>query len=231
MRASTRGSAAFMSHGVRKRRLVDSAAVRPYILVLMSEDDGSTPRLRAIAELCREVGRTEILAVGTAQRRPEREYDGTAVIERMSLDGEASRGVSLAPLFRRATRLAARCRRAAASGRHARVLRHTAGVAAVTLAGVSAATRQIVVAEVLRRRARALSLAPRIAVCHDTPTLLASIRLRTRYGCSVVYVGEAIPRRWRRGADVVVAPEPADAFGRARCRDILASAFTDGAAG
>ena len=254
MPGSTRESAASMSRGARNGGVVDGATVRPYILILMSEDDPSDPRLRAVVAGCREIARTDVLAMTMRGRCPPREYDGMTFIERLSMDGDASSGIAGAPVFRRATRLAERCRRAAVSGGRGLgpfVRRHCARAVGPGLAAVSAATRRYVVAEVLYRRARAVSIPPRIAVCHDVPTLLACVRLRSRYRCPVVYAGpapgeggddqrgviahagarlrSAIDRCLLRQADAVVSAPP-EGLDTARFGAVVERVFAGGAA-
>ncbi len=176
---------------------------RPYILMLVPHEPEDDPRIRWVTELCTSVARTEILGATWSTEKEAREYDGLCYKERVNINEHASGSA------KRVARVLGRLHDARTSRRcpaqEAREGTEEIGIRgvwrswlrAVAAAGehqTEAALRFVeawgfnaMMMSALHRRARSVSLIPRLLICHDLYGLMPAIRLKQRYGCPVIY--------------------------------------------
>jgi glycosyltransferase involved in cell wall biosynthesis len=203
------------------------------ILELVPHEPRLDPRIDWVTRLCAELAPTEVFASVWEDSAPAREYDGRVYVERVPV-GE------YAPLGTKAVATALGALGATGPGRRyiersvrledrngddpAGSLDHHVG-ALVRFLAVSGYGRLI--ASALYRRARAVSVAPAVIVCHDSPALPAGVALKQLFGARLVYdshelapeadlqapawerrVVAALERRLVRRADGVVTVSP-----------------------
>lgn len=200
------------------------------LLVLVPHEPELDPRIAWVLGLCREVGRTDVIATTWATTKPVREYDGVVSIERVDANQYA------APLARRATRAlrldsrpsahrfrARQGRPPEARSVGARVDHHLGAV--FRLAAAWAYYALPITA--LHRRGRSVSVPPAALVCHDLYSLIPGVLLKRRFGSALLYDSHeyfpeadllaprwqvrlirALERRLIRRADVVVTVSP-----------------------
>jgi glycosyltransferase involved in cell wall biosynthesis len=224
--------------------------------MLVPHEPSDDPRVGWVTDLCRQVGPTEVLAAVWRHRFPAREFDGDLYVERGLVERlcsprslralDRSRGLYNRRVTRRYTGLRLRtverqtCPEPAREGaaappgdegprraplrRAARCLRLQYGRLLRFAAGYLA-LRPLVSA--MDRRARAVSIIPRVVVCHGPCALGAAVGLKRQYGCPVIYdspeywpeadplsygwevrARAALERRLIRRADVVVTATP-----------------------
>jgi glycosyltransferase involved in cell wall biosynthesis len=158
--------------------------------MLVPHEPTDDPRIEWVTDLCRQVGRTEVYGSTFGTSLMAREYDGVVYLERVNIAESASQS---------ARRLAARVgtwragstvvdyvRRdgrsptGGAFGRlgheRAAVVRHLSNSAVHNL-----------ISDALYRRARAVSIAPNLIICHDLLALGAGVRLKKLFGSRLIY--------------------------------------------
>lgn len=213
------------------------------ILMLVPHDPQSDPRVQWVAGLCSEVAWTEIVGAipeyeGADRDLPVREYDGRCYTVRIKLREAAS---WVAKQLARVARSAAfqwpvrrwRARQQDASGaverrtmprRFAERVRQLQA-SVLHCAGAWASFNLIVSA--LYRYGRAVSVIPRVVICHDVFALAAGVKIKKLLGCPLIYdahefwpeanvvvaewekkVMTVIERRLVKNADVVVTVNP-----------------------
>lgn len=162
------------------------------ILALVGREPELDPRFGWVSRVCAEVARTDVLAaVWPPLERPEREYDGRIYIERVDVTsyattrsqalGAALGGLlTLGPVARDVDRV----NRLSGVANGAGFLDRRVGVTGRLLASYG----QLRIAmSALEKRARGLSIPPRIVVCHDLPMLPVGLVLRDLFGSKVVF--------------------------------------------
>lgn len=196
--------------------------------MLVPHEPDEDPRVRWVIDLCRQVGRTDVLGFSwLTAAKPSRQYDGRVFIERVfpQVRGNRfgdSRGLSfLLQLLRNPTQtilISAKCRqlmqfmrieqivrpmleRRMASQRHSVQTRPSvegytkwsgaAGALRRTWSSIVGSASILcglrVIYRTLIERARAVSVVPRVIVCHDIHALVVGIKLKKLMGCSVIY--------------------------------------------
>ena len=212
-----------------------SAAARAFdparrTLVLVPHEPTLDPRVMWVTDLCRSLGRTDVLGSTFSTELQAREFDGLVYTERVNI-GESASPRTLRRAARRAAwsywrpmqnYIATEGRPVEASLRRraeielGALIRHLANSASYDL-----------LTEALYRRARALSVPPRLIVCHDIFALAAGVRLKGLFGSRLLYdshefwpEADLIGRPWQarlvqreearliRQADVVVTVTP-----------------------
>lgn len=176
------------------------------ILVLVPGDPSSDPRIGWVTDLCGEFARTDVIGIVAETDRPLREYDGRTYIERTYIGYAASAWsrtlARLGGAFRQlgcTARYIERKSREIESG----VVSYPPAAAAprpkmswrakwdyriggvCRFLGMNLSMRHLISG--LCRRARAVSVVPRLVVCHDLHALVAGILLKKLFGCAVIY--------------------------------------------
>ncbi len=199
--------------------------------MLVPHEPELDPRIQWVAQLCRRIGRTEIigavspLETSTERERPEQEYDGTLLTDRVKsyeyasatakglarllsflyMTGfvqryfwrERERGdpVRYPKLHALTSRKSSCCSnglgamlrswiRGSVAGRAWQAIDHTIGS---VFRFLSVWSVHNVLSSALYRRARALSVIPRLLICHDVLALVAGARIKQMYGCPLLY--------------------------------------------
>jgi glycosyltransferase involved in cell wall biosynthesis len=183
------------------------------ILILVPHEPSQDPRVGWVADLCRQIGRTDVLGATWSTEHQAREFDGTVYLERVNI-AESASPAALARAARRA-RLGVRGpaqRYVAAEGRRRGAgpgwnglrthVDHQAG-AALRHLGNSAS--HALLSDALYRRGRALSIPPRVIVCHDIFALAAGVKLKRQFGSRLLYdthefwpEADLISQRWEQ---------------------------------
>lgn len=200
--------------------------VPPRILMLVPHEPDIDPRIRWVADLCAAIGPTEIIGIAQwsendgTQGKPAREYVGGRYIERITVQEYASHParflaragrflLSVGSIRRYEQRQmddgASSVQDEAAVGWFRRLDCRIRGVVRL-LAGWSVYN---LIIDALYRRARAVSIVPRVIVCHDLPALAAGIRLKKQLNCAVIYdaheywpEADLLAGQWERNATV-----------------------------
>lgn len=195
------------------------------IMMLVPHEPDEDPRVRWAIDLCREIGRTDVLGFSwLVSPKPARQYDGRVFIERVFPHWSGrSRSLSLfLQLLRDPTGtilLSSKCRqvlrllridhivrplleRRLASRKYASRTHCPSRQGLIKWSEVTDALRRAwpslmgcasilcgmrVIYKTLLRRARAVSIVPRVVVCHDIYALVVGVRLKELMGCSVIY--------------------------------------------
>jgi glycosyltransferase involved in cell wall biosynthesis len=226
-----------------------TSTVPPRILMLVPHEPDDDPRIDWTMRLCRQVGRTDVLSIVYSPLKPSRVYDGPIFLERAIIGEYQTRTDRIltriggriscrGPAARYLQRVEAKFGILAATeekpGRLGRIKQAIKSVAVgidhqvgsvLRCSGNAMILRTLV--STLRRRSRAISIPPRVIVCHDIFALIPAIELKRRFGCPVIYdcheywpeadlmaqrwecrLWEAFERRYIRQADLVVTVSP-----------------------
>ncbi len=193
--------------------------------MLVPHEPDEDPRVGWVIDLCRQVGRTDVLGFSWAVTpKPTRQYDGRVFIERVfPYSSDRSKALSLflqllcdptetilnsskcrqllrflrvdqivRPLLEQ--RLAYRKRSARTNGPSSKGSSKWSGVtdalrrawpSLMYCASILYGMR--VIYRTLLKRARSVSVVPRVVVCHDIYTLVVGVELKKLMGCSVIY--------------------------------------------
>jgi glycosyltransferase involved in cell wall biosynthesis len=201
------------------------------ILMLVPHEPSLDPRVGWTIDLCRRIARTDVLALVWTDARPTVEFDGIVAIERVNAMTAASRLVVKASA---ALSRLDRCEPAREFWRRSGKPPEPAGPSVTLRHHVGAASRLVaawgyyaILLSALYRRARAVSVRPRVIVAHDLYALIPAVVLKRRWGSSLLYDSHeyfpeadllapkwqkrlirALERRFIRHADVVVTVSP-----------------------
>jgi glycosyltransferase involved in cell wall biosynthesis len=159
------------------------------IAMLVPHDPDDDPRIRWVASTCAEVARTQIIGAVWDNRRPAVEYDGIVSTERRNIYEISSTGAqATAMVLAGGGLLGGAGRYLRREGRRPdgflRLIDHHIGAGARFL---SAASFGNVLVDTLTRAGCALSVPPRVVICHDIYALLAAPALKRRFNCAVIY--------------------------------------------
>jgi glycosyltransferase involved in cell wall biosynthesis len=180
------------------------------ILMLVPHEPSLDPRIQWVTNLCRRIGATEVLGVVPSRRmdKPVREYDGRVYLERIRQSDVASPAVQSIPLLFENSRYASAAMSRYVERESARPsctgeteplhgmesaepgrgwfthIDHQAGALCRFLSIVGSYG---MATSALYRRGRALSVPPRVIVCHDMAGLAAGVRLKELFRCPVLY--------------------------------------------
>jgi glycosyltransferase involved in cell wall biosynthesis len=148
-------------------------------------------------------GRIEVLGATSPTEKEARQYDGHTYVERVSIQEHASRtATAVGSVLARFAKCGAARRyeerieapetahRDIAAGVGSRGMETGAAIAHHFGAGVRFARAwgsYGILMSALWRRARAVSVVPRLVVCHDVYALLPAVRLKRQYGCRILY--------------------------------------------
>lgn len=182
------------------------ASVMDRILVLVPGDPSSDPRIGWVTDLCAEFARTDVIGIVAETDRPLREYDGRTYIERAFI------GYAASAWARTLARLGGAFRQLGCTARYIERKSREVESGAVSYPPTAAAKGPAVswqteldhcIGGVCRflgmnlslrhlisgicRRARAVSVVPRLVICHDLHALVAGIQLKKLFGCAVIY--------------------------------------------
>ena len=180
------------------------------ILMLVPHEPCLDPRIQWVTSLCRAIGPTDILGAVPSRPvdKPAREYDGRVYLERVQHSEAASAAAQSIPFFFENSRYssAAMRRYTESESRRRSCLREAAPPDLAQPSGpqsawigkidhqVGAICRFLsawgsygVVTSALYRRGRAVSIRPRVIVCHDMFALAAGLKLKKLFGCPVLY--------------------------------------------
>ncbi len=197
----------------------------PRILMLVPHEPEKDPRIKWVANLCAQIGRTDILGFILSDEKPAREYDGIIYTERVKVDLYSSRvKMAFYQLLRVMQFGPRRFRRAVLvlEGwiKHLKVNtaslpcpspepykdRLDRGLLFRNLAIFTGKTFVKIIRRIfsiprflfisalyyftldaLYQHARAVSIIPRLVICHDIYALAAGVRLKKLCGCPVIY--------------------------------------------
>lgn len=164
----------------------------PRLLMLVPHEPDLDPRIGWVLDLCREVGRTEVIAATWNSKKPAVEYDGVVSVERIDYTQYASRAA------RAIARVAAQLGSAGPAARFAgrQGARPPADAPAKELADhhLGALLRLVaawgfygLLISALYRRGRAVSVQPTAIVSHDIYALMPAALLRRRFGARLLH--------------------------------------------
>jgi len=182
----------------------------PRILMLVPHEPEADPRIKWVTQLCAQIGRTDIIGyTSSVDDKPAREYDGVIYTERVNPYYYYSFAERLGAGIRRIVRFAYRavcfCITTLRNDFHAllgfehaddqgckKTKQGTAmprihgriGSILLFLAVVNSFYR---IAQTLYRRARSVSICPRVVICHDLYALIVGVRMKKLSGCFLVY--------------------------------------------
>ncbi len=161
------------------------------LLVLVPHEPELDPRIGWVLKLCRELGRTELVAATWSSRKPPVEYDGVVSVERVDVVQTAGPlalwlSSAAAPLnYHRSTvAFVERQGRPPASNDLRTRLDHHRGALLRLLANWG---YYGLLLSALYRRGRSISVPPTAIVCHDIYSLLPGVLLKRRLGCALLY--------------------------------------------
>lgn len=175
------------------------------ILMLVTHEPESTAGIKWTAKLCAQIGRTDIIIFTGSTQNPPCEYDGVIYTERVSyILSNTERRLFLLYRFiyklirgeERSPNLQVQRQPQGTSHsiKSRRNLRNRFSFGNSVIGGVINASGPIanllyhfLFAVTLYRRARAISIIPRLIVCHGIYALAAGVRIKKLYGCPVVY--------------------------------------------
>lgn len=198
------------------------------IMMLVPHEPDEDPRVGWVIDLCRQMGRTDVLGfTWLVTSKPSRQYDGQVFIERVFPRRSVSgKGLSLfLQILRDPTGtilVSSKCRQLLRLMRLEQIVRpilerhvasrnrsiHTSRAirddstgsmswsaatdavrhAWLSLASCASILRGMhVIYRTLYERARAVSIVPRLVLCHDLYALVVGITLKKIMGCSVIY--------------------------------------------
>lgn len=158
--------------------------------MLVPHDPQDDPRIEWVSRTCAELARTDVIGAVWSDTRPSVEYDGVVSIERRNVYEVSSTmaratatataaGSILGAAGRYLTREGGRAPKGAL-----RRADHHIGAAARFL---SVAGYGNLLADTLARAGRALSIPPKVVICHDIYALMAAPALKSRFNCAVIY--------------------------------------------
>jgi len=160
------------------------------ILMLVPHDPREDPRIAWVTQICRSVARTEVVSAVWSDTGRAVEYDGVVSVERANIwEVSSTRARAAATFFGGASILGAAGRYRSREGKRparrglAQLDHHIGAVAR----SASAATYGNLIVSALRRQARAVSVPPRVIICHDIYALLAASALKRQFGCPIIY--------------------------------------------
>jgi glycosyltransferase involved in cell wall biosynthesis len=161
------------------------------ILMLVPHDPTVDPRVMWVIAMCGGLMRTDVLAAVWGTKRMTREYSRNVFIERFSIsDYSCVTPKFIGALFQKLNHFAGWLR-----GCCSRTVRADSG-AADTQTRVSAGsllqflwawTSYATIICALYRRGRAVSIPPRVCICHDIFALIPAVLLKRRFGYAVLY--------------------------------------------
>ncbi len=179
------------------------------ILVLVPHEPTDDPRIQWVTDLCARVARTDVLGSTFSTALQAREYSGNVYLERVNIAENASLRV-----VDRANRLGGWYRfgsvqtyeRNHGLRRNRGPLGFVQHQSAATLRHLANNASNSVFTDALYRRARALSIAPRLIICHDIYALAAGVRLKSVFNCRLIYdshefwpEADLISQTWQHG--------------------------------
>ncbi|UVT19419.1 MAG: glycosyltransferase [Nitrospira sp.] len=198
------------------------------ILMLVPHEPEEDPRVGWVIDLCKEVGRTDVLGFSwLVGARPYRQYDGHVFIERVFPRSNVRKKAlgHVLQLLCNPTHtilVSSKCRRLLRLMRMEGIVRpilerrmmskiRSAHISRPSPENLSRPTLRSITMGALRRawpslvscidilrgmqviyrtlyeRARAVSIVPRVILCHDIYALLAAVKLKKLMGCAVIY--------------------------------------------
>ncbi|MDP9222311.1 MAG: glycosyltransferase [Actinomycetota bacterium] len=199
------------------------------ILVLVPHDPDLDPRIAWSLSLCRRIAKTDVLATTWSTKKPVKEYDGVVSVERIEATVYASPlivkiSAALGRLDARRSAREFKEREGKPPTTSLARAQHHAG-AAFRLA--AAWGYYAIIVSALHRRGRAVSIPPKLILCHDIYALLPGAALKRRFGARLVYdtheyfpesdllaprwqqrLTTAVERRFIRHADAVITVSP-----------------------
>ena len=176
--------------------------------MLVPHEPKLDPRVGWVIDLCRKIGRTEVIAATWTTDEPAKEYDGTISIDRVGVSTTAApRAHRLLAVANRvgshpsahefAERQGVLTPGASASARW----RHRAGGIRRWFANWASYSLLV---SALYRRARVVGVPPTVVVAHDIYGLIPAALLKRRWGAALVYdsheyaaQGDLIAPRWQ----------------------------------
>lgn len=197
--------------------------------MLVPHEPDADPRIGWSLSLCRAIGRTDVIATTWSAAKPAKEYDGVVSVERIDAMTYASPNVVRASSIlqrldatQAARRFVERAARKPAKGALGPQY-HVGGLFRL----IAAWSFYAIIVSALGRRARAVSVPPRLIVAHDIYALLPAVALKRRFGSRLLYdtheffpesdllaprwqrwLTRAVERRYIRQADAVVTVSP-----------------------
>ncbi len=166
----------------------------PRILVLVPHEPDDDPRIKWVAKLCAEIGRTDVLGTTWSTEKQAREYDGITYVERVNiLENSSAFATVIGGVLGRLDHLGPTRRYLAREGRFPqtrglrRALRAVDHQIGAAFRFISSWGYNSIFINALYRRARAISVVPRVIVCHDIYALIPAVMLKRIYGCPVIY--------------------------------------------
>lgn len=174
--------------------------------MLVPHEPRLDPRVGWVTDMCRGLGRTEVVAAVWSSSGPSVEFDGVVSIDRVPVMANASPlALRILPLANRIGSHATSVEYAARHGVRPRSprarLRHESG--AVRRLVASWASYALLVTA-LYRRARVVGVKPDVIVAHDIYGLIPAVLLKRRWDAKVLYdsheyaaQGDLIGPRWQ----------------------------------
>ena len=172
--------------------------------MLVPHEPDIDPRIRWVADLCVAIGHTDIIGImprleeDSVQEKPAREYAHGRYVERINISEYASNAAKFLAKAGRVLSPVGSMRRheqRQMGGVDPSVQdKTTVGLFRRLDCQIRGALRFLVgwsvynlIIDALYRRARAVSLVPRLVVCHDLFALAAGVRLKKHLKCAVIY--------------------------------------------
>lgn len=189
-------------------RAVGLSTADPFrIVLLVPHEPDLDPRIQWVAGLCASIGRTDVFGAVPDEDRlrfrgtPEREYAEGIYVERIRIPVYASKmskalcaivgclsiGAYVAPFLRLRTRRSSGASQVPNGGATAWRSWTVVGAAGRLSRFVRTWASHLRLVSALYRRARAMSVVPRVMICHDWMALAAAVRIKKRMQCPIIY--------------------------------------------
>jgi hypothetical protein len=152
-------------------------------MILVSGEPFDFPRIKLLAQICQRIGWTEIIGTTTNMERPTREYDGTLFVDRIVINSSyvlsSKSRVSLFVIYRILKRFLMKSVKTKQGDMIPKQARQSSASYGLVFSRI--------VREALCQRVCATSIIPRLIICFGLNALVAGVRMKRLYGCSIIY--------------------------------------------